>query len=204
MRWCARMTMYATPTHVLLGILLANATGPLLTQYSLIDDKEPKKGISVSYIPTYSRTRTYRNISIVTTENQTVTYTSTNETNTLNHAHIKLYCNSETQKPTACSRTSNTTSTRNENNINFVFNIENHLYCELYAREGCPILAVNSFWRFLIDRAIVFAIVLWICALFLLVLGYLAIRVTILLYGVFTGAFFGVIFVAEGYDNFYL
>ena len=56
----------------------------------------------------------------------------------------------------------------------------------------------------MLQRAIVFAIVIWLCALFLIILGYLAIRVTILLYGIFTGAFFGVIFVAESYTNFYL
>ena len=65
-------------------------------------------------------------------------------------------------------------------------------------------LAVNHFWTFLIERSIIFAIVIWLCGLFLIILGYLAIRVTILLYGVFTGAFFGVIFVAESYSNFYL
>ena len=63
-------------------------------------------------------------------------------------------------------------------------------------KEGCPVLAVNHFWTFLIQKAIAFAIVLWVCAGFLIVLGYLAIRVTILLYGVFTGSFFGVLFVA--------
>lgn len=56
----------------------------------------------------------------------------------------------------------------------------------------------------MLQRAIVFAIVIWLCGLFLIILGYLAIRVTILLYGIFTGAFFGVVFVAESYTNFYL
>lgn len=74
----------------------------------------------------------------------------------------------------------------------------------MYLPEGCPTLAVNHFWTFLIERSIVFAVVIWVCGLFLIILGYLAIRVTILLYGVFTGAFFGVIFVSENYVNFYL
>lgn len=65
-------------------------------------------------------------------------------------------------------------------------------------------MAVNHFWIFIINNAIAFAIVLWICGVYLIVLGYVGIRVTILLYGVFTGGFFGVIFVAESYSNFYL
>jgi hypothetical protein len=44
----------------------------------------------------------------------------------------------------------------------------------------------------------------WVCAIFLIFLGYLAIRITILLYGIFIGCLFGIIFSAESYDNFYL
>lgn len=70
--------------------------------------------------------------------------------------------------------------------------------------QGCPELSINSFWKFLKSTSIIFSIILWICALFLLVFGYLAIRMTILLYGIFTGSFFGVLLIAGSYQNFYL
>jgi hypothetical protein len=63
---------------------------------------------------------------------------------------------------------------------------------------------VNGFWEFLKLNAIIFAIVLWICALFLLILGYLAIRVTILLYGIYAGSLLSLVFLAQNYQDFYL
>jgi hypothetical protein len=48
----------------------------------------------------------------------------------------------------------------------------------------------------------VFAILLWIMALFELLFGYLAIRITIFVFGILSGVIFGIIFTAENYVNF--
>jgi len=69
--------------------------------------------------------------------------------------------------------------------------------------HGCPSLALNGFWKFLEQNRIVFAIIIWIAAFYLIIFGYLGIRITILLYGILTGTFFGVLFIAETYTDFY-
>lgn len=70
------------------------------------------------------------------------------------------------------------------------------MVCNLNNHAGCAKLKLNYFWQFLSDNRIVFAILLWLMALFELFFGYLAIRMTIFIYGILTGAIFGIIYVA--------
>lgn len=79
----------------------------------------------------------------------------------------------------------------------------NTMVCSASVTNGCPYLTVNNFWQFLTDNSIWFAIVLWIFSIFELFMGYFVIRLTILLYGILTGAVFGVIFSAQSYTNFF-
>jgi hypothetical protein len=44
--------------------------------------------------------------------------------------------------------------------------IEHNVICFVYSAAGCPTLAINNFWEFLIENNIYFAIILWIVALF--------------------------------------
>lgn len=48
------------------------------------------------------------------------------------------------------------------------------------------------------------AILIWVSGLFLALFGYVAIRMTILLTGVYTGVFFGTVFSAQEYTNFFM
>lgn len=52
------------------------------------------------------------------------------------------------------------------------------------------------------DNSIVFAILLWITGLFELLFGYLAIRMTIFIFGILSGSIFGIIYTAENYVDF--
>lgn len=155
------------------------------------------------YVPGYSSQRTFKNSSI-TISNQTLNFVETTETIYMTKAAVRIFCNSAEQKEPFCTKSEQFTSHQSINYTYQVYNYESEVLCDVYEAQGCPALAINSFWEFLNARSIVFAIVLWICAAFLLIFGYIAIRVTILLYGVFTGSFFGVVFIAENYSDFYL
>ena len=76
------------------------------------------------------------------------------------------------------------------------------MQCTMSSSVGCPSLAINHFWQFLVKSRVIFAIVLWITALFLLFMGYIAIRGTIWVFGVFSGTIFALILAAENYENF--
>jgi hypothetical protein len=113
-----------------------------------------------------------------------------------------VYCNSETQNPSICqeSQSSGVNSTRNGK----LYSTKTiSLTCSIYNSAGCPSLTLNNFWKFLFDNKIWFAIVLWIISVFEFFLGYFVIRLTILIYGIMTGAFLGVIFSAQNYENFF-
>ena len=74
--------------------------------------------------------------------------------------------------------------------------------CRFSSEAGCAQIKLNYFWQFLSDNKIIFAILLWIVALFELLFGYLAIRMTIFIFGILSGALFGIIYMAENYVNF--
>jgi hypothetical protein len=96
--------------------------------------------------------------------------------------------------------TSNST-TREDGTILTTF--QNSIVCSISSTSGCPSLTVNNFWQFLSTNSIWFGIVLWIFSIFSLFMGYFVIRLTILLYGILTGAVFGIIFSAQNYVDFF-
>lgn len=135
--------------------------------------------------------------------NQTVQFLNTTQVGMLKKTIVNLFCNSDGSRLTNCSRTELLKSNTTLSPTHTVLEYESVLLCELHIAQGCPKLALNGFWSFLEHNRIIFAIIIWICALYLFIFGYMGIRITILLYGIFTGTFFSVIFSAENYTDFY-
>ena len=75
--------------------------------------------------------------------------------------------------------------------------------CTTYVSNGCPTLKNNNFWKFLVNNQIWFMIILWVVSIFQLFMGYFVIRLTILIYGIMTGAMTGIMFSALNYQDFF-
>lgn len=114
-------------------------------------------------------------------------------------AFVDIYCDSTDKKDSFCSES----SSRSLKSDNITTLVENKLVCSVWMPNGCPTITINHFWDFLISNRIWFAVILWIFAGFELFMGYFVIRFTILLYGICTGAVFGIIFSAQNYTNFF-
>ena len=84
-----------------------------------------------------------------------------------------------------------------------IFNINNTLLCNIWRSQGCSTLTSNNFWKFLSSNKVIFAIIIWSVSIFQLLMGYFVIRLTILIYGIMTGAVLGVVISAQNYHNFF-
>lgn len=102
---------------------------------------------------------------------------------------LNIYCPDVVSSEKSCKRTNDLTT-------------DSTIECNYPSNAGCATLQLNYFWQFLSDNAIVFAILLWIIAIFELLFGYLAIRMTIFVFGILSGSIFGIIYTAENYKNF--